>query len=425
MIESRAPLAAAADAAAANAADRDRDRNERPLPRLGDRSLFPGLAARAYLNHSAISAPPITVKDTLAAYCDDYGRLGMQAFPLWNEKRARLREALARLIGAAPTDLAFVQSTTRGLCDIALCFPWKQGDRVILFEGEFPTNVTPWQRAAALFDVEVVFLPISDFERPGSPDFSRLEAELRRGARLCAVSAVEFQTGLRVPFEAMAALCHAHGAEICVDAIQACGAVPIDVGAAQIDYLACGSHKWLMGIEGAGFVYVRPDRVAGLRRNVAGWLSHQDGLSFLHEGRGLLRYDRPIKQGVDFLEGGNYPSTGLAALAASLRLIEAIGVPAIFEHANRYIDALEEGLKERGFTSLRSADPARRSCILGVRPPASESVIALHGALMARGVACSTPDGVLRFAPHWPNNQDEIPAVFSALDEARAALKGR
>lgn len=399
------------------------NRPSRPAPRLGDRSLFPNLEARAYLNHSGVSAPPLPVRDAFLSIFADYSRHGLAAFPRWEAQRARLRAMIAAMIGCSPGDLAFVQSTTRGICDISLCFPWRAGDRVILFEGEFPANVTPWQRAAALFNLDVVFLPASDLERPGSPDLSRLEDELRRGARLVAISAVEFQTGLRTPFEAIAALCHAFGAELFVDGVQACGAVPIDVKAARIDYLACGSHKWLMAMDGTGFVYIRPDRVAALRPFVAGWLSHEDGLGFLFQGPGHLRYDRPIRKRADFLEGGNYNAAGLAALEASVALIEELGVPAIFAHANRYIDELEAGLLDRGFTSLRHPDPARRSCILGVRPPAGESVVDLHRGVVARGVACSIPDGVLRFAPSWPNNTREIPEVLRAIDESRADLR--
>lgn len=390
-------------------------------PRLGDRSLFPHLEPRVYLNHSAISPASLPVVAALAAIGDDYARHGVAAFPRWNAQRARLRARLARLINVAPDDLAFVQSTTRGLCDIALCFPYSAGDRIIVFEGEFPSNVSPWQRAAALFGLEIVFLPLTDYERPGGPDLSRLEAELKRGARLVAASVVQFQTGLRMPIERMTSLCHAHGAQICVDAIQALGAVPFDAKAAGVDYLACGSHKWLMGLEGAGFVYICPDRVAELRPAIAGWLSHEDGLGFLFEGGGRLRYDRPIRKRADFLEAGNLNAAGLAALEASVSLIEAIGVPAIYEHANRYIDALERGLVDRGFASLRSPDPARRSAILGVRPPPSANVIELQRALLARGVACSTPDGVLRFAPQWPNNQAEIPYALEAVDGALAS----
>src|SRR5262245_1296445 len=97
----------------------------------------------------------------------------------------------------------------------------------------------------------------SSFER----GLEALEGELLRGAvRLVAVSAVQFQSGLRMPLQAMSRMCHVHGAELFVDGVQACGVVPVDVRAEGIDYLACGSHKWLMGLEGAGFLYVAPGR---------------------------------------------------------------------------------------------------------------------------------------------------------------------
>src|SRR5690606_14112178 len=111
---------------------------------------------------------------------------------------------------------------------------------------------------ARQFGLEVVMLPLTAFERSDAEGLAALERELVRGARLVAVSAVQFQTGLAMPLGAMAALCHQHGAELFVDGIQAMGVVPIDVGALGIDYLASGSHKWLMGTEGAGILYVSP-----------------------------------------------------------------------------------------------------------------------------------------------------------------------
>lgn len=385
--------------------------------RLGDRSLFPDLTARVYLNWSGISAPSAPVVRAMTTLLGDYARRGFSAYPTWRDQRARLRAMIGALIGATADDIAFVQSTTRGLSDIALCIPWRPKDRIVLFTGEFPANVTPWQCAASLFNLDVTFLPLAGFDGDASLGLSQLRAELERGARLVAVSAVQFQTGLRMPLKEMAALCHSYGAEICVDAVQACGAVPIDVGAWHIDYLACGAHKWLMNVEGVGFVYIRPERVSALRPASAGWLSHEDGLGFLFRGPGHLRYDRPIKKRADFLEGGNINAAGCAGLHASLDLILQIGVPAIHEHANRLLDALEGGLTARGFSSRRSQSPERRSCILSLDPPEGASVVALHQALTARGIACSIPDGALRFAPHWPNHADDVPVVLAAIDE--------
>jgi selenocysteine lyase/cysteine desulfurase len=386
-------------------------------PRLGDRSLFPTLAPLAYLNHAAISPPSLPVQQAIHAIVDDYARHGTAAFLRWAGERQRLRGLLARLINADTEDIALVANTTRGVSDIALCLPWRPGDRVLLFQGEFPANVTPWQRAAELFKLELEMLPVGDFHRGKGLD--HLREALRRPTRLVACSAVQFQTGLRMPIAEMATLCHESGAELFVDAIQALGVCPLDVRASDIDYLSAGSHKWMMGTEGLACLYIRRDHVAALRPNVAGWLSHDDGIEFLFGAPGLLRYDRPIRRRADFVEGGAYNTIGCVALAASLDLILALGVPAIFDHVTRYLDELEDGLCVRGFTSLRARVVSERSGILSVHPPRGVDVADLQHALADRGIACSTPDGALRFAPHWPNDPDaELPRVLAAIDAA-------
>lgn len=391
-----------------------------PPARLGDRGYFPDLQARAYLNHAAISPPSLAVRRVIDRWLDAYGRRGLDAFFPWHDRRIALRGALAELIGARPDDLVLVANATTGVIDIAMCLPWQRGDRVLCFRGEFPTNVTPWQRAAELHGLELAMLDLAPFMSSPDEGLAVLERELERGARLVAVSAVQFSSGLRMPLGEMAALCHRHGAEIFVDAIQACGAVPIDVSGDEIDYLTCGGHKWLMAVEGTGFLHVAPRCADALRPNIAGWLSHEDAITFLTEGPGHLRYDRGFKAGPARFEVGSCNAVGFAALEASLAAIQSLGVPAIHDHVNGYLDRLEPGLLDRGFRTLRSSHPGSRSAILSVLPPDGIDVIALNHALGARGIACSTPDGALRFAPHWPNHTDEVPDIVAAVDEALA-----
>jgi selenocysteine lyase/cysteine desulfurase len=149
---------------------------------------------------------------------------------------------------------------------------------------------------------------------------------------------------------------------------------------------------------------------------VAGWLSHEDGELFLFHGRGHLRYDRPIKGAVTFLEGGSANVMGAAALGAGVEMIQSIGVPAIFEHVGRYLDELERALTARGFVSLRSEVHACRSGILSFDVPANVAAVDLFARLRSQGIAVSLPDGYLRFAPHFPNSPDELPGVVEAID---------
>lgn len=386
------------------------------IPRLGDRSLFPELQARAYLHHAAISPASEPVVRAVARALADYAASGAGAFLRWEADRGRVRASLARLIGADAEEIALGTNTSRGVTDIALSIPWSKGDRVVLFRGEFPANVTPWQRAAELFGLEFVWLDPDAFR--SEQGLVELRAVLERGARLVAVSFVQFQTGLRMPLDAIGELCHEHGAELFVDVIQGVGAVPFDVRAMHVDYACGGAHKWLLGTEGAAFVYASAEKAARLRPYTAGWLSHEEPERFLFEGAGLLDYDKPLKRSTRVFENGTSSLLSLAALGGSLPLIEELGVSAIFDHVTRYLDALEPELVARGFHSLRAPDAALRSGILSVDLPEGVSLGALAQALRRRGIAIGTPDGKLRFAPHFPNSLDEVPVVAAALDEA-------
>ncbi len=390
-------------------------------PRLGDRSLFPLLEARAYLNHAGVSPPSEPVRLAAHAAVDDFARRGGDAVPDAVVRRRRLRTRLAELVGGRAEDVGLVPNTTTGIQAVALDLDWRRGDRVVLLDGEFPANVTPWQQAAATFGLEIAWIPVEAFLRSADEGLALLDAELRRGVRLVAVSAVQYRSGLRMPVEAMAARCAAAGAEILVDAVQAAGCVPLD--ARGFDYLVAGGHKWLMGALGSGFLHVRPERAAALVPRTAGWLSHEDPVGFLVEGPGRLRDDRPVRPRADRVEGGVAPEASMASLLASVEILLGVGVPSILAHVTRYLDALEPGLVERGFRSLRSPRAEGRSGILSVEPPAGLSAARLARELGLRGVGAASPDGALRFSPHWPNDPGEVPEVLRAVDGAVRAAR--
>lgn len=390
---------------------------EQSVPRLGKRDLFPRLQCRAYLAHCSIAPVSSAVRQRISEVIHSYEQLGAAAFDRWLPYRTVLRERLARLSGAAAENIALVPNTTQGVLSTALCFPWRRGDRILTFAGEFPANVTPWQRAAELYDLDLQLLPL---ERVPQPDvLGVLEDALRdkqRGdARLVSVSLVQFQSGLLMPVREIAELCHRYGAALCVDGIQGLGAVECRALEWGLDFLACGAHKWLMGVEGAGFLYIASEWLPRLRQVTAGWLSHERTFDFLHEAEsGYLDYDRPLRRDASFVELGTGNTLGYMALEASTALLEELGRENIYAHICAYNDRLEAGLTERGFVSMRSR-PA--SGILSVIPPAGgRNTAQWAAALGEKGVVCSNPDGYLRFAPHWHNSLDEVDYVLECID---------
>jgi len=391
-------------------------------PELGSRALFPTLQPSVYANHAAVSPASLAVQQAVSTYLSDSAQSGLGAVLPWMAQRERLRARLAALLrGSTAADIALTAGTSAGIVDIAMCHPWKAGDRVILFEGEFPANVTPWLQAAQLYDLRPEWVSLTGFSGGSGDGLAAVETALKRGAAMVAVSAVQFQTGLRMPIGALGGLCRRYGAALFVDAIQACGVVPVDVE--LVDYLACGGHKWMMGLEGVGFLYVDPTRVDALRPRLASWLSHEDGLGFLFEGRGHLRYDRAIRKRADMFES-SAPQTALfAGLDGGLTTLEHIGVEAIFAHVQQWHDLAEQGLRHRGFSSLRAPHISGRSGSLCVEPPDDIPITALSAGLVERGVSVAIPDGRLRLAPHWPNALLEVDGMMEVVDAVVASIR--
>ena len=170
-----------------------------------------------------------------------------------------------------------------------------------------------------------------------------------------------------MPLEPIGKLCKTYNTNFFVDGIQACGITSIDVQKMNIDFLSCGSHKWMMGVEGCGFVYIGAKHFKSMSPQTAGWLSHENGLSFLFEGPNQLKYDRPIKTNASVVEHGAMNAIGFAALATSLDIIQRLGI--INTHVQKYHDGLERICVSHGFFSHRAPMQVHRSGILSFTHP--------------------------------------------------------
>ena len=187
------------------------------------------------------------------------------------EERETLRTKLATLIHAYVDEIALTRNTSEGIIAIAQSLDWKPNDHIILFHGEFPSNITPWLQVAQEQKLSTTFL-----SKPTSIErvLHETEQALKKGARLLSLSAVQFQTGFRMPLTEIGSLCAQYDCLFFVDAIQACGATPINVQTQQIDFLSSGGHKWLMGVEGTAFTYIRQKHIPILKKRFVSWLSH-------------------------------------------------------------------------------------------------------------------------------------------------------
>ncbi len=399
-----------------------------PSPSLGNRDAFAELQVRAFLAHAAISPASRAVVETVKACLEDFARIGVSAFPIWAAQRERLRSALGELLDVPSNELALTGGCTKGITDLALALPYRDGDVTLGYDGEFPANVIPWKLAAESRGGRFESLSLPDSTRTDCRQriLDGLEARLKKDdrPRWLAVSGVQFQTGLRMPLPEMVEVARRYETRVFVDGIQGAGVVPWSLSKIGADAFFAGAHKWMLGCEGAGFAHYRPELMEELRPLTAGWLSAPEAESFLFRGPGHLRYDRELHSSPRVFEGSTMSSIGYAALEAGVAILAHVGTPNIYDHIQSYHDRVEPPLVELGLSSLRASDPALRSGILSFRPPEGVAVPELAAALRAQGVTISIPDGLVRLAPHFANPLSEVELVVEAFREALGGLRG-
>src|SRR3984893_13132315 len=212
---------------------------------------FPVRDHLIYLNHAGVTPLCQAAAEAMKGLADDAFHFGSFHYDGWLATYDGLRSAAATLIGGSHEDVAIVKNTSEGIATIAMGFDWRPGDKIVAFEEEFPANYYPWKRLEAT-GVKVEWLSVFD-------PLEKIDAACQ-GARLLAISFVQYLSGYRADLSAIGEICHRRGCFFFVDAIQGLGAFPLEVENSRIDALAADGHKWLLGPEGCGVLYVRHER---------------------------------------------------------------------------------------------------------------------------------------------------------------------
>ncbi len=373
------------------------------------RRQFPVAGGCVYFNHAAVAPLSTPVRQAMERHLADQAGHGARHMPAWVAGLEHTRAAVARLLSAAPDSIALLKNTSEGLAAVALGLDWRAGDRVVSFASEFPANLYPWL-ALRPRGVEVELLP-----EAALLDLDRVR-QACRGARLLAVSFVQYLSGLRADCAALGAICRDSGTLLVVDGIQGLGAFPLDVAACGIHACAAGSQKWLTGPVGAGFLYLAPELLAQLQPAEVGWLSVDSPLDFDAAARAAAT-PPPLHwhPGAARFECGSPNFAGAIGLGAALDLLQQAGIPAIADHLIRLGDHLAAGLRNRGCQLLRPAEaPDTRSGITSFRHP-SLTADELVARLDAASIVCSARSGWVRLSPHLYNTFEEADRLLEIL----------
>jgi selenocysteine lyase/cysteine desulfurase len=359
---------------------------------------FPVRQKLIYLNHAAVAPLSKAAADAMKALADDCSQCGSLHYKDWLAVYEGVRVAAARLIGADRSEITLVKNTSEGIATVAMGLDWKPGDRMVGFREEFPANYYPWKRLEEK-GVAVTWLSVGD-------PLERID-EACRGARLLAISFVQFLSGYRAPIQAIGEICHRNRCIYLVDAIQGLGAFPLDVRKCHIDALAADGHKWMLGPEGCGILYINQvlqDRVEPVEfgwTNVAGYNDYGSR-------------DMALRQDAGRYECGTLNTIGCFGLKAAIELLLEVDPGKIAPVVQNLGDRIYEGVVDRGYEVLGTRTPETGAGIVSFRKPGMDAVEIVKKLSAAR-IAAAPRAGWVRTSPHFYVSPSDIDMMLGEL----------
>lgn len=362
------------------------------------RDQFPVTRELIYLNHAAVAPLCRPAAEAMKALADDACLYGSLHYDRWMESYAGLRQSAAQLINASPDEIAIVKNTSEGISFVAQGFKWRAGDRVIAFREEFPSNYYPWLRLEQR-GVQITWLSIYD-------SLETIAAAIP-GARLLAVSFVNYLSGFRVALDAIGGLCHYNDCFFFVDAIQGMGAFLIDVEASHIDALAADGHKWMLGAEGNGVLYIRRKWLDAIEPVEFGWTNPANYADYSSR-------DMTLRADAGRYECGTLNTISCFGLRAAIDFLLEVGIENVSASVLRLADQLAAGARAKGYELIFDRMPQNAAGIVTVRHPHLDArVIVSH--LKQQRILAAPRQGWIRMSPHFYLNSEEMDQVIDTL----------
>jgi selenocysteine lyase/cysteine desulfurase len=359
----------------------------------------------AYFDHAGVSPLPEPTRQALREWGDHFTENGVVDWSHWRQGIESVRKLAAERTGAQESEIALIRNTTEGISLVAEGYPWKPGDNVVVPDSEFPSNLYPWMN---LEDRGVEVRQVACAEGRIEPEAIRAACDGR--TKIIAVSWVGYATGWRADLAAMADIAHQRGALLFVDAIQALGVLPLDVSQTPVDFLAADGHKWLLGPEGAGVLYVREEHLDRLRPLGVGWNSVVQSGDFTDK---RLR----LKQDASRYEGGTHNMPGFVGLAASMQLTSAFVTDELARTLRAITDDCCERLESIGGRIVSAREPDHWSGIIACEF-AGRDCQAIRRTCLGQHVVVNTRDGFLRVSPHVYTDESDIQRLVAAIEKA-------
>ena len=372
-----------------------------------------------YFDNAATTFPkPVLIYDAVNDYMRNIGvgagRSAHSQAVAASRTMFGARERIAAVFGVRDASrLVFTASATESL-NLALLGSVKPGDRIVVSSMEHNSVMRPLRFLQNERRAKVEIIPCN---QQGAFDLSLWESVLQKRPENVVVNHGSNIIGSIAPLKEIGALCRKYGARFIVDAAQTAGLIPIDVEAANIDFLAFSGHKNLYGLQGTGGLYIREGC---------------DPQPLMFGGTGSRSESDEQPQFMpDRYESGTQNMPGIASLAAGAEFVNKSGIAAIFDHGSKLAVALLNGLCSISRIHIygpRTPETMLPTVSLAVEGLDNAAVaqrlndefsiavrVGLHCAPVAHRSIGTFPNGTIRISLGYFNTEEECGALIAAL----------
>ncbi len=354
-----------------------------------------------YLNHAASGPISRRVLDVMYKYFRERSENKIDDYPAFVKIIEETKEMVAEFLNTNSWRIAFADNTTNGLNILAQGLNWTTGDEIILNDIEFPANVYPFLNLEKK-GVKIVFVKSHN----GIVSAEDIIARITSKTKLVSVSMVQFLTGYRIDLKKLGKVCKEKNIYLSVDAIQGLGALNLNIQEDQIDFISCGTQKWLLALQGLSFIYVSEKLQQEIEPAYVGWLGVNDAWN-------MLDYNLSLKDSAERFQPGTLNSAGIYALNASLKLFRDFGFKEVEEKVISNSVYLINELQRIEISSFLSGlDKQFLSGIVSFKHPNAYSILEV---LKEKNIEIAVREGVVRISPHFYNNEDDINKLIDTL----------